>query len=155
MDMFDVTVKNNIITLQSNDKYEVVTVDQLTIGYKSRYINIRTNQLDNYSFIQSSIIKCIIDGVIIEDLNYINILEYIYDQLNDGAIIIQTPSNLKFKIGKYELNNYKFIPKLDISYQIDNDNIILNEIAKQSIVHDIKMDIMIKLVDGRLINIII
>ncbi len=153
--MFDVTIKNNIITLQSNDKYEVVTVDQLTIGYKSKCVNIQSNELDKYSFIQSTITKCIIDGVNIKELNYTEILEYIYNHINDGVKIIQTPSNLKFKIGKYELNNYKFIPQLGVSYQIDNNNFILKEIVKQTMYHDIKMDIIIKLVDGRIINILI
>jgi hypothetical protein len=108
-------------------------------------------QIPAYSFTYSSVISCSINESILTYPNFSKILENIYTFINDGVKIIQTPSTFHLKTGEHHTEGFQYLPVLGISYQRKDANGCIKEIFHQAKNHNIKINIMIKLVDNRIV----
>ena len=153
MNFFEVTENGINTILKLKDNYDMITNEDGTIKITPKIISIISpSQLSSYSFTFSNILECEIDGTIISSPNYSKVLEHIYTVINDGIKIIQTPSTFHLKTIEYTMEGFEYLPDVGISYQRKDANGTIKEILIQAKHHNIKIDIMIKLNDDRLLN---
>jgi len=152
MNFFEVTENGINTILKLKDNYDMVTNEDGTIKITPKIISIISpSQLSSHSFTFSNILECEIDGTIISSPNYSKVLEHIYTVINDGIKIIQTPSTFHLKTIEYNIEGFEYLPNVGISYQRKDANGTIKEILIQAKHHNIKIDIMIKLNDDRLL----
>ena len=110
------------------------------------------NNLNDYNFINSTIIDCIINNEKVLKLKYKYILNYIYNLIDDGYLIIKNTSiNIKTLCKKD--NRFYYLENLGISIQNNNSNKNIYEIVNQCLYYKINLDLKIKLTNNLQINI--
>jgi hypothetical protein len=135
--------------------YDIINLDNGNIKLiKKQIIKISSiEDLKNYNFSKSNIIECFINNNKVNKNKYKSILNDIYIIINDGSKIIKnTKLNIK-TINKYDEGFY-YISELGISIQRVDSNKCINEILSQSILNNIKINIIIKLSNNTIINVI-
>jgi len=125
--------------------------DKLLI--KNKNINIYyIDELKNYNFKKSELISCSVNGENNLKLKYRSILDYIYNLINDGEIIIQ---NTKINIKPIEKTDegFTYYEHLGISIQCVGISRCLHEILYQCIENNIHIKLKIKTIDDKIIKI--
>ena len=132
-------VNNILLNLKNNDK--LLVKKNINIGYEHSLLK---KYADFEIFTNSKIIDCTIDHTKIDN-DIIKILEFLYNDYNDGAEIIKK-SLLNIKIqNKNNDASYYYLSQFNIYIQIDNNKCIL-EIIKhcieknKSVVVDIQLE---------------
>lgn len=149
---------NGDILLQKNVKdyinYTIINKENGDILLeKNTDINIiDIKNIVNYNFKKSKISECSIDNKEIHKLKYKQILEQIYETINDGTKIIRT-TKLNIKTIKKENEGFYYLDNIGISVQGVDSNKCLLEIINQSIEYKIALYMKIKLEDNTTINI--
>ena len=107
---------------------------------------IKIEDIKKYNFNKSIIYECLINNKKINKLKYRSILNYIYNLIDDGIIIIKN-SKLNIKTIKKENEGYYYLDNIGISIQTNDNNKYLLEIINQCINNKIKLFMKIKLID--------
>jgi len=155
MNFFEVTENGINTILKLKDNYDMIINEDNTIKITPKIIHIiDPGQLSTYSFTFSNILECKIHETIIPSPNYSKVMEHIYTLINNGVKIIQTPSTFNLKTIQYEVEGFEYLSHLGISYQRKDANGTIKEILIQAKHHNIHIDIMIKLNDDRLLNVL-
>jgi len=134
---YSLQVKDNVITI--NTDYIIVN-NPISLG--------------NYNFEGSTITSVKVNNTVVAITNYSDLVSYIYTLINDGPKII---SNARLIVKTIEIvdPNYIYLNTIGIGYETDNTNNYIFEIANQSIINQIKLNINIILSNGTVINILI
>ena len=122
---------------------------------KARDKNITINTLQDLidfikkinTFINSEIIKCIINNINCDKLKYRTILNIIYEIIND-PIKIMSRTKLNIKLIEDKEKGFYYIEKLGISIQGCDSNKCLLEIINQCIENNIMISMEIKLINS-------
>lgn len=109
-------------------------------------------ELKNYNFINSSVIKCNIKKEKYDKLKYKQILDKIYGLINDGTKIIKN-TKLNIKTTKKEVHGFYYMDELGISIQGVNNNKCILEIMNQCIENKFPLNMEIKLMDDMLVSV--
>jgi len=156
MNFFTVIQNGDSSILKLKDDYLMNICEDGTLEIKPKIIEITEKyQIPAYSFTYSNVVSCLIDESILPYPNYSKILESIYHLINDGVKIIQTPSTLNLKTGQHSTEGFQYLPALGISYQRKDANGCIKEIFHQAKHHNISVNIMIKLIDNKILRIVI
>ena len=99
------------------------------------------------TFINSEIIKCIINNINCDKLKYRTILNMIYEIIND-PIKIMSRTKLNIKLIEDKEKGFYYIKKLGISVQGCDSNKCLLEIINQCIENNIMISMEIKLINS-------
>lgn len=118
--------------------------------------NITRSQIRNYNLNKSRILNCIVkrrsnNSTITNKQKYRTILLDIWSRLPTQRIIQNTKLNILLT-NQMGINGYWWSPKINMSVQYRNLNVIMNEIIRFSILYNYKIDIVIKLVNGEIIR---
>lgn len=127
-------------------KYEKIKRDDGTLVYKRIKEVTIENSIDlmNKEFTHSKLIRCFINGEIVDISSYRPLLTYIYNLINDGVLIIKhTTENIK--IGKHTDKGFNYLEKLGISFHGNNAYYTLKEILHQCEMNNIKIECKILL----------
>lgn len=122
-------------------------MNSITLNYENYQ-----SSLNNYSFINSIIQLCEINKVTITPQNYYELLDYIYTINNFNSNISKTA--LLFRSGEHKGNGFRFLRGINASYQISAPNHILMESLFQAKEYNMELNIIIKLHDDKIINIL-
>lgn len=136
------------------DKYNISKDSNGNILLKPKKIKELTNKneiLQN-DFTHSKIIKCIIDDKNVQLNKYFNIIQYIYNKINDGATIIKN-SLLNVKTTNENDHGFRYLKKIGISVQGAASNKNVQEIIEQCKNNSILIDLMIQLKNSDIIRI--
>lgn len=138
----------------NHDDYDITYLDNETIKLTKKIKILNYITYEPYDYISSTILNCLVNNTLVTKLNYNNILNHIYNIIDDGVLIIKS-SIMNIKTIELNDKGYKYIPTLGISVQCAAANKMIREIITQCYVHNIKIDIKIKLNTNETINIII
>lgn len=133
------------------DNYQIQNCLDGSVLLKKNIIIKEIDDLKNYDFGLSSIVKCKIENYNIEKLNYNFILKYIYNNINDGCKIIKS-TTLNITTLQKENTGFYYLDNLGISVQGVSSNKCIYEIIKQCIDHSIKIKLKIKLKTNELVS---
>lgn len=112
--------------------------------------NINISDLQNYNFLKSIILECLINNIKFDKLKYRPILEQIYKLINDGPKIIKK-STLNIKTIKKKDEGFYYLDNIGISVQGADSNKCLYEILNQCIENKINIKLQIKTFDNHII----
>ena len=152
------TVKFNGLT------YDVIILENWDILLKKKEIIIDINkdnsdEISDYNFTYSEIINCKVNETVIDKLKYRNIINNIYNIINNGAKIIKYNSfkdtSEYIQTGESKENGFYYLKHLGISIRNVDSNINIKEIVSQCKNNKIKIEMKIKLKNNSFINIII
>jgi hypothetical protein len=110
---------------------------------KSEKIN-SIDDLDNYDFKKSIILKCSLNDEEIDKNKYKPILEKVYSIIDNGVKIIKN-TKLNTKTIKKEDEGFYYLENIGISVQGVESNKCLNEIINQCIMNEIDIKMSIEL----------
>jgi hypothetical protein len=102
-------------------------------------------------FKKSQILSCYINNIKLDLNKYKQILEYIYDYINDKDII-KDNTILNIEDGNISDRGFKFIEKYNFSVQGAESNKTLKEIINICLTCDINIKSSIKLESNKIIN---
>jgi hypothetical protein len=153
-----VNLDNDDILLE---KIIIDTTNYHSINQENGNILLRKNKIINniddlktIDFTKSNIIECTINNIPFYKLKYKSILEQIYNNINDGTIIIKN-TKLNIKTIKKEDEGFYYLDNIGINIQGVDSNKCIYEICNQCINNNITISLKIKLNNGTIINIII
>ena len=109
--------------------------------------NIKINdieELSEYDFKKSIILKCVINGEEVNKNKYKSILENIYNFIDNGTKIIKN-TKLNIKTIEKQDEGFYYLKNLGISIQGVDSNKCILEIVNQCILNEIDINIEIKL----------
>lgn len=133
-------------SLQVNDNVITINTDYIIVN--------NPNSLGNYNFIGSTITSVNVNESVLAITNYSDLVTYIYTLINDGPKII-TNAKLILKTVEIVDPNYIYLSAIGVGYETDNENNYIFEIANQSIINQIKINMNIRLSNGTVINMVI
>jgi hypothetical protein len=134
--------KYNVENLENGDKKLIPKVDEI----KS------IDEIKQFNFKNSKIIECEVNNYIITITKYKNVLNYVYDVIDNGAKIIKT-SILNIDTKKRNDSGYYYLDNLGISVQGVDSNKCMLEIISQCLCYNIKIMMKIQLENNKLVNI--
>jgi hypothetical protein len=112
------------------------------------------SELKQYEFKSSVIVSCMINGADFDQLNYSNILQKVYHQIDDGAAIIKK-TTINIKTVEKTDSGFTFLPKLGISFQRNDSTKTLLEIMTQCLENAVKLKMKINLTTGEQLTVIV
>ena len=135
----------NIIPLEDG-RYELTKKEVLEINVKE---NI--SRLKDFNFNKLSVEKVIIGDFEYENLGIFHILNQLYKLINEGSSIIRN-SILNIYTIPIKANNYYYNKSLGISYPFKEYNYLIEEIFNQGIKNKIRIEILFRLENKKLLK---
>ena len=131
------------------EDYEIITFNNGNkILRNINYIQIdRIDEINNYNFTNSTIIRCNINDIEFIKLKYKSILNRIYEIINDGSNIIKN-TILNIKTLEKKDDGFYYLKDLGISVQGVNSNKCLKEIFIQAKQGKIKLRMTVYPLNG-------
>lgn len=134
--LYNVEKSNNNIILKKKKNVKITSIEDLS----------------DYDFKKSSILKCSINGEEVNKNKYKSVLENIYNLIDNGTKIIKN-TKLNIKTTEKQDEGFYYLKKLGISVQGVDSNKCLLEILNQCIFNEIDIQIEIELYNNIIVNI--
>ena len=144
-------INNDNIIISNIENYNITFYNgNLILSKKLKEISLE--QIKALDFKKSTIINCSINNENKSFKKYKQIINYLFEEINDIDIILDN-TILNIEKGKYEDRGYKFNSKLNISIQGVDSNKSIQEIFNISKISQISINIKIKLENKQIVNI--
>lgn len=125
-----------------NKDYTRINQENGNILFKKNIVITDIDEAENYNFKNSTINGCCVNNEELNKLKYAPILRHIYEQINDGAIIIKKSKIHIFTVNKKKAG-YTYLDKIGIGYNNIDINKCLREIINQCIENELKLEMEI------------